>query len=172
MAFVNIEDMYGQSAELIIFPNLYKKANTILEKDRPIISFGALSDKDGEPKILSDVIYELKMESAKETISKLKSEIPEIRKKNESRQKFMKKNVQKPMERIEKPVVDEQKILNIRIPKTASPEKIKELKKILDSNKGGEYKVCFTINEKKIETKFCINLNKDLAEKIKSMLNE
>eukprot|EP00825_Cyclidium_porcatum_P006592 TRINITY_DN13284_c0_g1_i3.p1 TRINITY_DN13284_c0_g1~~TRINITY_DN13284_c0_g1_i3.p1 ORF type:complete len:166 (-),score=25.51 TRINITY_DN13284_c0_g1_i3:164-661(-) len=57
MAFVNIEDMYGQSAELIIFPNLYKKANTILEKDRPIISFGALSDKDGEPKILSDVIY-------------------------------------------------------------------------------------------------------------------
>jgi len=147
MAFVTIEDRFGQSIEIIVFPNLYKQSSSFLLKDVPIITYGQLSDKDGEPKLLSSIIYELKTENAKETINEIK------------------KDIQKPI------VHKEQKILNIKIPENTSKEKIKTLKTLLENNKGKDFKVCFVVKDKKLDTQFCIDLNKDLANNIKEIFN-
>ena len=174
MAFVNIEDKYGQSLEVIIFPNLYKTCSGFIDKDRAIVAYGMTSDKDGEPKLLADLISELKLENAKDIIQKMKTDAVESRRKNDNRQKFINKNKPQITQKIE--TIDaasqkeEQKILNIKIKDTVSEEKIKELKKILNEHKGTEYKVCFLINDKKLETKFCVNLDKDITEKIKQIL--
>ncbi len=56
MAFVNVEDLYGQM-EVIVFPNVYEKYASFLTNDSQIIVEGRISVKEEEqPKILADKI--------------------------------------------------------------------------------------------------------------------
>jgi DNA polymerase-3 subunit alpha len=59
MAFVTIEDLYGQM-EVIVFPNVYEKAARLLYDDNQLIIEGNISMKEEEmPKILANQIRQL-----------------------------------------------------------------------------------------------------------------
>ncbi len=188
MAFMTIEDEFGDASELIVFPKTYKANISILEKDKPILVNGTISDKDGELKVLANTIYEITQINSEEICNKIKEDFTKNEKKaNIDFSKFKKKekinnenndsNSKNNKKEESMPTTEtlESKILNIKIKKTTTPEKIKELKELLKENNGkGNYKVCFIIEEndnQKLPTNFCINLNQELAEKIKNILN-
>ena len=59
MAFVNVEDLYGQM-EVIVFPNIYERFARYLSNEKQIIVEGRISVKEDEqPKILADRITPL-----------------------------------------------------------------------------------------------------------------
>jgi DNA polymerase-3 subunit alpha len=59
MAFVQIEDLYGE-IELVVFPNVYERHRDLLEEDRIIVVKGVVNCKEEEaPKILVDKIFSI-----------------------------------------------------------------------------------------------------------------
>ena len=59
MAFVNVEDLYGQM-EVIVFPNIYEEYANLLSNESQVIVEGRISLKEEEqPKILADKIRAL-----------------------------------------------------------------------------------------------------------------
>lgn len=60
MAFVQIEDFYGET-EVIVFPNVFERYGQILEEDAIISVRGTVNFKEDEaPKVLADVITDVK----------------------------------------------------------------------------------------------------------------
>lgn len=60
MAFIQMEDLYGQ-VELIVFPNVYEKFGNTLREDNIIAVKGKMNCREDEaPKLLADVITEVK----------------------------------------------------------------------------------------------------------------
>lgn len=56
MAFVNIEDLFGE-IEIVVFPNIYEKYYSLIEEERILIISGTVNFKEEEmPKILADSI--------------------------------------------------------------------------------------------------------------------
>ena len=62
MMFVTIEDMTA-GVELLIFPNLLKKTKDLWVDGAAVIVEGKISDKDGEPKLLTDEAWPLNEET-------------------------------------------------------------------------------------------------------------
>ena len=59
MAFVQIEDLYGE-IELVVFPNVYERHRDLLEEDRIIVVKGVVNCKEEEaPKIVADKIFSI-----------------------------------------------------------------------------------------------------------------
>lgn len=70
MAFITLEDLYGQ-IETLIFPKIYQRFSDLLKEDDFIILTGRLNVKEDEdPKIIADYIYPLDEEHV-EKISKM-----------------------------------------------------------------------------------------------------
>ncbi len=61
MAFVNIEDLYGE-VEVIVFPNIYEKYGALIEEDAVLAFKGYINFKEEEaPKLIADHIVDLKV---------------------------------------------------------------------------------------------------------------
>jgi len=72
MMFVTIEDTTS-SVEVLVFPKLLQKDGEIWQEDKTVLVGGRVSDKDGTPKILADMVVEINednIEIAKNKISK------------------------------------------------------------------------------------------------------
>lgn len=65
MAFVKIEDIYGQ-IEVIVFPKVFDKARTCLNEEEIVKVSGKIQIKDGVPQIIADGIQKLEVEEAVE----------------------------------------------------------------------------------------------------------
>ena len=60
MAFINIEDLYGE-IEVVVFPNVYEKYMQLIDEDAIIVVKGTLNFKEDEaPKLLANTITDLK----------------------------------------------------------------------------------------------------------------
>ena len=56
MAFVQLEDMYGET-EVLVFPKVYERVSAMLQTDEPVLMSGKLSVREDEaPKLLLDRI--------------------------------------------------------------------------------------------------------------------
>jgi DNA polymerase III subunit alpha len=71
MLFVKIEDD-GGSAEVLIFPNLYKATYAIWEEGKAVICQGKTSDKDQEIKILANTAMRVSLRKISEVLDKFK----------------------------------------------------------------------------------------------------
>ena len=59
MAFVDLEDLYGQ-IEIVVFPNVYERYQAVVETDRVVVITGRLSFREGEaPKMIADAIFDI-----------------------------------------------------------------------------------------------------------------
>lgn len=68
MAFVKVEDIYGQ-IEVICFPKVFDKARDLLREENIVRIVGKLQLKEGVPQIIAEAIYQLevKEKTAEET---------------------------------------------------------------------------------------------------------
>jgi DNA polymerase-3 subunit alpha len=71
MLFVKIEDAIG-SAELLIFPRLYKETGSIWQEGGAVICQGKPSDKDQEVKLLANIAVAFSLEKQEEAIANFK----------------------------------------------------------------------------------------------------
>jgi DNA polymerase III subunit alpha len=71
MLFVKIEDD-GGSAEVLVFPNLYKATYAIWEEGKAVICQGKTSDKDQEIKILANTAMRVSLKKINEVLDKFK----------------------------------------------------------------------------------------------------
>ena len=60
MAFVKVEDIYGQ-IEVICFPKIFDKFRDLLKEENVVRITGRLQIKEGVPQIIADGIYELEI---------------------------------------------------------------------------------------------------------------
>jgi DNA polymerase-3 subunit alpha len=60
MAFVTLEDVYGQ-IEVICFPKVFDKARDLLKEENIVRVTGRLQVKEGVPQIIADGVYELEV---------------------------------------------------------------------------------------------------------------
>ena len=59
MAFVDLEDLYGQ-IEVVVFPNVYERYQPVIETDRVVVISGRLNFREGEaPKLLADAVLDI-----------------------------------------------------------------------------------------------------------------
>lgn len=58
MAFVKVEDVYGQ-IETIIFPKIFDKSRELLKEEQVVKISGKLQIKDGTPQIITDGVFKL-----------------------------------------------------------------------------------------------------------------
>ena len=58
MAFVKVEDVYGQ-IETIIFPKIFDKSRELLKEEQVVKISGRLQIKDGVPQIVADGVFKL-----------------------------------------------------------------------------------------------------------------
>jgi DNA polymerase-3 subunit alpha len=60
MAFVDMEDLYGQ-VEVVVFPNVYERYGNLVNEDTIVSVSGSINFKEGEvPKLLAEKIVDLK----------------------------------------------------------------------------------------------------------------
>lgn len=72
MLFVKIEDDSG-SAEVLVFPNLYKDTYQIWQEGKAVICQGKTSDKDQDVKILANTAFGVSFKNINEIVSKFKN---------------------------------------------------------------------------------------------------
>ena len=60
MAFVKVEDVYGQ-IEVIVFPKVFDKARDLLKEEQVVKVSGKLQIKDGVPQVLADGVFKLEI---------------------------------------------------------------------------------------------------------------
>lgn len=85
MAFVDIEDMTGR-AEIIVFPNTYKKCGEELVQDKALVITGKLNFKEGEqPKIIADLVVDIERANPDEIKGSLATPEQSYRRRDEYR---------------------------------------------------------------------------------------
>ena len=70
MAFVTLQDLSG-SCEIVVFPELYQSAHSLLQKDTTVFIRGKINSRDDIPKIIAEEIIPL--EEAKKRFTRLVS---------------------------------------------------------------------------------------------------
>ncbi len=156
MLFVKIEDD-GGSAEVLIFPNLYKTTYTVWEEGKAIICQGKTSNKDQDIKILANTAMRVSLKKINEVLDK-----------------FKKADFGASLGSHASSYANGGD-LRIIFGEGISAQGLEKLKEIFSKHKG-ENKVYFEINlngEKKIiETEFFVNNGPFLITEIKNRLGE
>ena len=60
MAFVTLEDVYGQ-IEVIVFPKVFEKARALIKEEQIVRVVGKLQIKDGTPQVLAEEVTEMEV---------------------------------------------------------------------------------------------------------------
>ena len=68
MAFVKVEDVYGQ-IETIVFPKVFEKARDLLKEEEVVKISGKLQVKDGTPQIIAESIEKLEIKQDQPTFN-------------------------------------------------------------------------------------------------------
>jgi len=58
MAFITLQDLSG-SCELVVFPELYEKANELIKQDALIFVRGRINSRDDIPKVLAEELVDM-----------------------------------------------------------------------------------------------------------------
>jgi DNA polymerase-3 subunit alpha len=143
MAFVKLEDIYGDEIELVIFPNTFKENSDIWQSQTVVVASGRVnaSDKNGnsmpEAKIIVDSAEVIETE-------KLKNFKPT------SKKKVIKNQAKKTKETIKNVNSDKPQRLYLRIEDTSKKGLLDSLKQELDKNNGKDEAVLVVGQEKQI----------------------
>jgi DNA polymerase-3 subunit alpha len=78
MLFAKIEDCLT-GVEVLVFPKLFKEFEQLMQIERSVIVQGTLSDKDSEPKVLANMIWEVTPANIDDIILQVKSFQPQSR---------------------------------------------------------------------------------------------
>jgi len=157
MLFVMIEDEIT-NVELLVFPKLYKNSEIEWEEGKIVIADGALSDKDEEPKVLCNNIWEVNKQNYQEVIQTLReTSITDTNKKGN----WQKKETQPQVQKFEKIVLN--------YPAGADKELAQKVK-MLFMGIPGNFQVFLQINDKLIKTNFRINLDDNIKQQINALL--
>ncbi|MFH0779304.1 MAG: DNA polymerase III subunit alpha [Parcubacteria group bacterium] len=159
MLFVTLEDSLG-SLEILIFPRLYKEKAFSWDEGKVIVADGTLSDKDGDPKVLCNQVWELNEANFEQTVLEI-SKTPVESKLNA---RFSRKTggfAELP----------QRKKVMIAYPVGASKELASKVKMLFMGMPGKE-QVFLKINDKIIKTNFLIQANKETIGKIEETLGE
>lgn len=73
MAFVKVEDLYGQ-IEVILFPKIYEKCRDAVKEDEVVKVSGRLQIKDGLPQIIADGVEKLEIKEVTEETKAVQQE--------------------------------------------------------------------------------------------------
>ncbi len=147
MLFVKIEDGIA-TIELLVFPNVLEKTETMWQEGKAIICQGKISNKDQDIKIIVDDIFPL-------DLNHIKSSIEEFKKTN---RKVNSGSLQ----------ADSLKII---FHKVVNKDMLSELKKIFIQNNGENrvfLKIAYNGENKYIKSSFKVNYNDELVNKIKN----
>ena len=75
MLFVKIEDKLS-TLEILVFPKLYEEIKTWVAEEKTVLVSGAISEKDAEPKILSNMLWELNKENLANMVAQARRYVP------------------------------------------------------------------------------------------------
>ncbi|MBX4188181.1 MAG: DNA polymerase III subunit alpha, partial [Candidatus Doudnabacteria bacterium] len=153
MWFVDVEDKTGM-IEVLIFPKVLQQFGPLLESDKILLFHGKVSDKDGVPKFLAELIEEFQM-----------GMIPQPVQSNRNFNTAPTIPMQTPTA-----VPDQIPAVTIKIPANISQDIFVELKNLFEQYPGN-HNVNLVINEQKIKTPFKISMNDELKGKIKSLIS-
>jgi DNA polymerase-3 subunit alpha len=155
MAFMDIEDEFD-SIEVVVFPKTFEKYKTVLNPDAPILIQGKFEEKDGEPKIILEQVYELK----KDNLQNLK----DILKMSSGGKTGSKESAEAMQDSAE---------IGILVPKTMPQAFADELKKVFVEFPGNRRVVLVVEEEggrKKIPTSFSIAFSGDSVKAIENLV--
>ncbi|MDH4330891.1 MAG: DNA polymerase III subunit alpha, partial [Candidatus Moranbacteria bacterium] len=175
MAFVSIEDLKGKM-EILVFPYILEKTESIWKEDNIILAEGKISDKDGSFKLLADDAKLINKEEV-ETYQR----ILETQRKNGSlpSQQIQSKEIQQAetqaesvQEISEKQNFDSISKLIVSLPSSTNQETMQKLSSIFDSCEFGTAKIFVQIGNQKLETNYTIKITDNILRSIKRIAGE
>ncbi|MDP1845390.1 MAG: DNA polymerase III subunit alpha [Candidatus Moranbacteria bacterium] len=157
MAFVGLEDAGGQKMEIIVFPRIMEQYGALWQEGNVILATGKISDKDGTLKLLCDEVRKVSQDEIERY-----GVLEEQRKKDEMSQ----------------PASSAGEKIFISLPKDASSELLRKVSAILGQADRGDSRIFLEIANgnsnvpSRLETPYRIRYDKDIAEKIREILQE
>lgn len=146
MLFVKIEDVSGWT-EILVFPSSLKENYNIWQDDKVIIVNGRLSDKDGEKKLICNMVKELDNQNINQIADELSEGIYNTGNGYLNNQRKV--------------------LIDFSVPLTSSiTSKLKEL----FSSIPGKNKVYLVINNQRIETNTSISYNENIKREIEKIV--
>ncbi|MCA9365053.1 MAG: DNA polymerase III subunit alpha [Candidatus Moranbacteria bacterium] len=155
MAFVTLEDNKDK-IEVLVFPKTFEETKEMWSTNRFVIVDGKVSTKDGEKKVLADVVKEL---SGEEVAHRARIEA--------TRKKYMPKKPQQnqPQQEITQPTHH-----TITLPQSATENTIQKLSTFLKNCPQGKTKIILQSGVAKLQTPFSITLSKEVKNEIDDLL--
>jgi DNA polymerase-3 subunit alpha len=153
MAFIGLEDAGGQKMEAIVFPKVLEQHGGIFQEGNIILVSGKISDKDGSFKIVCDEVRLVNMDEI-ERYRALENQ----RKTRETREASFQK-------------------IFLKLPRNSNSDLLRKVSDILKQAKAGSSKIFLEIGNgngsmSRLETPYRIRYDKDVAEKIQSVLKD
>jgi DNA polymerase-3 subunit alpha len=178
MAFVTIEDLYGQM-EVIVFPNIFEQNARFLTNDSQIIVEGRISVKEDEqPKILADKIRQLERKpeylataEAKKTVEIKKTDEPNVLGNNavyEEQEGYRPTYSANPAVMNEKS--DAGKIIKILFDENVPENKRKAGLALLHNFEGQDRALVYIDKANKPQIKLNIHINEQLVNELKNIV--
>jgi DNA polymerase-3 subunit alpha len=143
MLFVKIEDNQG-GLEMLVFPKLYQEVGLWLAEEKVILVDGQISEKDAEPKILANMIWEINEDNVRELIVSAK--------------KFQPTNFQR-------------KKVIVRYPAGATPELAEQVKGVFKKHPGQNI-VFLKVENKLIKTAFSVKFCQEMEDELVLILGK
>ncbi len=160
MLFVTLEDSVN-SLEFLVFPKLYKEKEGQWEGATLAVVEGALSEKDGESKLLANKVWFVTENNLEMIVQELKS----TPKSNQEKRRFFAN--EKNLEDVSRPKIYSGQII-IKYPKGATKEFAGKVKSLFISLPG-KRQVILKIDDKLIKTDFQIDSSKEALSQIEAV---
>jgi DNA polymerase III subunit alpha len=141
MLFVKLEDKIS-TIEVLVFPKLYQETQMWIADEKVVLVDGNVSEKDAEPKILANKLWEINLQNAAEIISQAR--------------RFQPNHWQK-------------KKVIIKYPKDATKELAGQVKDVLVRFKGTN-PIFLTIGEKIVKTNFEVRYCSEFVAAVEKFL--
>lgn len=162
MAFVGIEDLKGKM-EILVFPYILEKTESIWKEDNIILAQGKISTKDGSFKLLADDAKLINKEEV-ETYQR----ILETQRKNGALPQTQ-NNQSAPEQSQTNNNFDSVSKIIITLSPAANQQAMQNLSSLFDSCEFGNAKVFVQIGPQRLETNYTIQVTNDILEKIKNV---
>lgn len=166
MCFADLEDLGGK-LELVVFPNIYSDAKSLVKIDNMVLVRGKISEKDGELKMLADKIVPINNPEALSEPGSVPIYGPES-------PQIMPINL--PVRQAGRQTTNQEKLLKIRIPATASPQVFSKLKTVF-AKYPGSTSVSLIIPDREgtpreVKTNFTVANSEEFKTQLKALLRD
>ncbi len=175
MLFVMLEDTKNR-IELLVFPKILEKTQSIWESERMIIAEGRLSDKDGVFKLIVDEAKELNRHEVDEFMrirltqkAYHSSEKKDGDDKNNPDNSNSQDSNSSTKNNKDSQKNDQQKLI-VTLPHNATPDVIQKLGKFLEKCEKGATQVFLKHNQTKLQTPFLINHTQEILDQLQTLV--